>query len=413
MGKNNGGHKVRPRKKTIARGKGHFLDSAGAVKLFARLTVWYPRRLRKQSPVYARAKKKNAKNHWISWHCPFKGCSRGSTATSMDTSRKTLASVSRRSLRLSVWKPPSLQIIYHINSLILCVCLTAVFRCFHIEKSPSRPVSFAQWFSWGGGFLLRLISRLNSLWKCPNEHFGLPFRTPHTQEIDDLTLPGRPSTLIGCRPRIDAVLSPVFGKWPPKHAFDERSKNSVVLHANAQFRALEKPPFWPSFSTRALVVERVSFVWRAASSGGLRDDTAAGNVASLTFTRKCLLHGASDCGCGNGFLFSRRPRPVSQSLQSALAWFQSALAWFRLLRASDCRCGNGFLWPRPVSQSLQSALSWFQSALACFVCSVLRFADAGMVFSLAKDRDLSRCGIKCPSHWSHAVGHVRSFYQTL
>ena len=59
---------------------------------------------------------------------------------------------------------------------------------------------------------LSLISRLISLWMCPNEHFGLLFRTPHTQEIDGLTLPGRPSTLIGCRPRIDAVLSPVFGK---------------------------------------------------------------------------------------------------------------------------------------------------------------------------------------------------------
>ena len=50
--------------------------------------------------------------------------------------------------------------------------------------------------------------------------------------------------------------------------------------------------------------------WRAASSGGLRDNTAAGNVASLTFTQKCLLR-AFDCGCGNGILFSRRPRPVS------------------------------------------------------------------------------------------------------
>ena len=39
--------------------------------------------------------------------------------------------------------------LYHINSLILCVCVcvvcvTAVFRCFLIEKSLSRPVSFAQ-----------------------------------------------------------------------------------------------------------------------------------------------------------------------------------------------------------------------------------------------------------------------------
>ena len=145
------------------------------------------------------------------------------------------------------------------------------------------------------------------------------------------------------------------------------------------------------FLDRGLVVQRVSFVWRAAKKGRLRDDTAAGSVASLTITRKCLLR-ASDCGCGIGFLFSRRPRPVSQSLQSALAWFQSALTsdlvsfascfglqvreWlslteaclavasicpllvsigtrlFRLLRASVRRCGNRFLFsqrPRPVS----------------------------------------------------------------
>ena len=46
--------------------------------------------------------------------------------------------------------------LYHINSLILCVCVfvcvTALFRCFHIEKSLSRPVSIAQCFSWGDGF---------------------------------------------------------------------------------------------------------------------------------------------------------------------------------------------------------------------------------------------------------------------
>ena len=178
-------------------------------------------------------------------------------------------------------------------------------------------------------------------------------------------------------------------------------KNSVVLCPNGQFRALEKPPFWPSFSTGALSFRECPFFWRAASSGGLRDDTAAGNVASLTFTRKCLLR-ASDCGCGIGLLFSRIPRPVLQSFQSALAWFQSALAWFRLLRASDCtlqlgwwsvasltftrkcllrasecKSGNGFLFsrrPRPVvSQSLQSALAWFQSALAWF--RLLRASD--------------------------------------
>ena len=156
---------------------------------------------------------------------------------------------------------------------------------------------------------MSLISRLNSLWKCPNEHFGLLFRTPHTQEIDGLTLPGRPSTLMGYQPRIDAVLSPVFGKLPPKHAFDERSK---IRSFCMQTLSLEP---WRSrhfglLSRPGLVVQRVSFSWRAASSGGLRDDTAAGNVASLTFTRKRLLR-AFDCGCGNGFLFSRRPRPVS------------------------------------------------------------------------------------------------------
>ena len=114
-------------------------------------------------------------------------------------------------------------------------------------------------------------------------------------------------------------------------------------------------------------------------------------------------------------LFSRRPRPrlAVASIGTRLVSISTRLVSPRLLHASDCRCGNGFLWPRPVSQSLQSALSWFQSALACFVCSVLRFADAGMAFSLAKDRDLSRCGMKCPSHWSHAVGRVRSFYQSL
>ena len=133
----------------------------------------------------------------------------------------------------------------------------------------------------------------------------------------------------------------------------------------------------------------MSFVWRAASSGVLRDDTAAGNVASLTFTRKCLLR-ASDCGCGNGFLFSRRPRPVLSvasfgtrlvSISTRLVSFAPCFGlqmreWlslteaclavasigpllvsigtrlFRLLRASARRCGNGFLFsqrPGPVS----------------------------------------------------------------
>ena len=127
-----------------------------------------------------------------------------------------------------------------------------------------------------GGFLLSLISRLNSLWKCPNEHFGLLFRTPHTQEIDGLTLPGRPSTLVGCRPRIDAVLSPVFGKdLRSTHSTREAKIRSFCI----QTVSLEpgEAAILAYFLDRGLVVQRVSFVWRAASSGeGLRDDTAAG-----------------------------------------------------------------------------------------------------------------------------------------
>ena len=109
--------------------------------------------------------------------------------------------------------------------------------------------------------------------------------------------------------------------------------------------ALEKPPFLPSFSTGALWFTgwcALFGVQPVLSAFVTTLPLGWWSVASLTFTRKCLLR-ASDCGCWNGFLFSRRPRPVSQSLQSALAWFQSALTWFRLLRASDCRCGNGFL----------------------------------------------------------------------
>ena len=305
--------------------------------------------------------------------------------------------------------------IYHINSLILCVCVSAVFRCFHIEKSPSRPVSFAQWFSWVGGFLLSLILRLNSLWEVPQRAFRPSFSNPSHSRDRRFHLAGSAFDFGGlsaadrCRSfasvrkmtsearirrekqksRSFCIQTVSFEPW--------RSRHFGLLSRPGPCRSERCPLFGVQPVLAAIVTTLQLGWWR---------------VASLTFTRKCLLR-ASDIGCGNGFLFSRRPRAVSQSLQSALAWFQSPLAWFRLLHASDCRCGNGFLWPRPVSQSLQLALSWFQSALACFVCSVLRFADAGMAFSLAKDRDLSRCGMKCPSHWSHAVGRVRSFYQTL
>ena len=238
----------------------------------------------------------------------------------------------------------------------VCVCVSAVFRCFHIEKSPSRPVSFAQWFSCGGGFLLSLISRLNSLWKCPNEHFGLLFRTPHTQEIDGLTLPGRPSTLIGCRPRIDAVLSPVFGKWPPKHAFDERSKNSVVLHANAQFRALEKPPFWPSFSTGAL-----SF-------------------------RECPLFGAQPVLAAFVTTLQLGTLPVWHSLENVCS---------TVLPIADVGMAFSLAEDRGLSRSRFNRHSpGFNQHSPGFVCSVLRIADAGMAFS---DRGLSRSRFNRPS----------------
>ena len=238
----------------------------------------------------------------------------------------------------------------------VCVCVSAVFRCFHIEKSPSRPVSFAQWFSWGGGFLLSLISRLNSLWKCPNEHFGLLFRTHHTQEIDGLTLPGRSSTLIGCRPRIDAVLSPVFGKWSPKHAFDERSKNSVVLHANAQFRALEKPPFWPSFSTGAL-----SF-------------------------RECPLFGVQPVLAAFVTTLQLGTLPVWHSLENVCS---------TVLPIADVGMAFSLAEDRGLSRSRFNRHSpGFNQHSPGFVCSVLRIADAGMAFS---DRGLSRSRFNRPS----------------
>ena len=67
VGKNNGGHKGRPRKTTFAR-----LSLGGEVVRAADrpVMIWCPRHLREQSPFFTRAKK-HKKNHWISWHCPF------------------------------------------------------------------------------------------------------------------------------------------------------------------------------------------------------------------------------------------------------------------------------------------------------------------------------------------------------
>ena len=57
MGKNNGGHKARPQKTTIARGKLHLLDSAGAVKLFARLTELMSETLARAVAIFCSRKK--------------------------------------------------------------------------------------------------------------------------------------------------------------------------------------------------------------------------------------------------------------------------------------------------------------------------------------------------------------------
>ena len=74
VGKNNGSHKARPRKTTIARRKRLFLDSSWAVKLFAGLTKlsWSGVRDTCVSSRHFFLAQKSAKNHWISWHCPFK-----------------------------------------------------------------------------------------------------------------------------------------------------------------------------------------------------------------------------------------------------------------------------------------------------------------------------------------------------
>ena len=147
----------------------------------------------------------------------------------------------------------------------------------------------------------------------------------------------------------------------------------------------------------------VCFVWRAASSGGLRDDTALQlgwwSVASLTFTRKCVLR-ASDCGCGNGFKF-----PLAEDRGLSRSRFNRHSPFFNqhspgfvcsVLRIADAGMAVS---DRGLSRSRFNRPSpGFNRHSPGFVCSLLRFADAGMAFSLAKDRDLSRCGMKCPSH---------------
>ena len=48
---------------------------------------------------------------------------------------------------------------------------------------------------------------------------------------------------------IFSFLSPVFGEYPPKHAVDEESEESIVQRPNGQVRSFRGPPSWPSFST--------------------------------------------------------------------------------------------------------------------------------------------------------------------
>ena len=62
MGENNGGHKARPRKTTFARGKRRLLDSAGAVKLFARQTELMSATLERAVAIFCSCKKSAKKS---------------------------------------------------------------------------------------------------------------------------------------------------------------------------------------------------------------------------------------------------------------------------------------------------------------------------------------------------------------
>ena len=54
-----------------------------------------------------------------------------------------LCSFDRDTKIIVLWCCTSIILIRQ-SCVCVCVCVTAVFRCFHIEKSPIRPVSFAQ-----------------------------------------------------------------------------------------------------------------------------------------------------------------------------------------------------------------------------------------------------------------------------
>ena len=106
------------------------------------------------------------------------------------------------------------------SSVCVCVCVcVCVFVCdrafsmFSHRKIAESSGFFCSviFLGWRISFEPNFEAQLAL--EVPQRAFRPPFSDPsHSRDGDGLTLPGRPSTLIGCRPRIDAVLSPVFGK---------------------------------------------------------------------------------------------------------------------------------------------------------------------------------------------------------
>ena len=158
-------------------------------------------------------------------------------------------------------------------------------------------------------------------------------------------------------------LSQFFFSFEP--VFDERSKKLVVPGPNGQLRALGKPPFWPSFSTRAL--------W---------------------FTGWCALFGVQPvlaaflmtllCSWDGGAL------PVWHSLENVCSVLPIADVGMALIK-----------FPLAEDRGLSTSRSrfnrhspGFNQHSPGFVCSVLRIADPGMAFS---DRGLSRSRFNRPS----------------
>ena len=134
----------------------------------------------------------------------------------------------------------------------VCVCVTAVFRCFHIEGfSMFSHRKIAE----SSGFFC-------SLWKCPNEHFGLLFRDLSHSRDRRFDLAGSAFDFGGlwAADRHRSFASVSENDHRSTHSTRE-AKNWVVLGPNGQFRALGKAAILAFFLDRSLVVQRVSFVW--------------------------------------------------------------------------------------------------------------------------------------------------------